>query len=69
MEYSVGRMAKEPTVQVSFRLPEGLLRRLDAYAARMGAELPGIEFGRADAVKSLLTRALDQVDARPRGSR
>ena len=59
-------MAKEPTTpttQVAFRLPDPLIERLDKHVKRMNADNPGLEFSRADAVRSLLTRALDAVDA------
>lgn len=55
-------MAKEPTTQVAFRLPDGLLKRLDRHVERMNAENPGLEFSRADAVRSLLTRSLDAIE-------
>ena len=55
-------MAKEPTTQVAFRLPDSLIARLDRHVERMGKEHPGLDFTRADAVRSLLTRALDQIE-------
>ena len=55
-------MAKEPTTQVAFRLPDSLIARLDRHVERMGKEHPGLDFSRADAVRSLLTRALDQIE-------
>ena len=55
-------MAKEPTTQVAFRLPDSLIARLDRHVERMGKEHPGLDFIRADAVRSLLTRALDQIE-------
>jgi hypothetical protein len=55
-------MAKEPTTQVAFRLPDSLLARLDRHVERMSKEHPGLDFSRADAVRSLLTRALDQIE-------
>ena len=57
-------MPKEPTTQVAFRLPDNLIKRLDRHVARMGSENPGLDFTRVDAVRSLLTRALDEVEAR-----
>jgi len=63
------QMAKEPTTQVAFRLPDGLIARLDRHTERMTKENPGLEFSRADAVRSLLTRALDQVEGTKRGAR
>jgi hypothetical protein len=41
--------------QVTVRLPPPLLRRLDAYAAKLDAERPGSTHGRSDALKVLLT--------------
>ncbi|MDQ3298953.1 MAG: ribbon-helix-helix domain-containing protein [Myxococcota bacterium] len=55
-------MAKESTTQVAFRLPDSLIERLDRHVKRMDAENPGLEFNRADAVRSLLTRALDTLE-------
>lgn len=55
-------MANEPTKQVAFRLPESLVERLDGYAAELSRAQPGIEFTRADAVRLLLTRALDSAE-------
>jgi len=51
----------EPTQQVAFRLPVSLVESLDAYAKQMSKEQPGIDFTRADAVRVLLTRALDST--------
>jgi len=59
-------MAKDKadkTIQVAFRLPPNLLDRLDRHVVRMNAENPGLEFSRADAVRSLLTRSLDALEA------
>jgi hypothetical protein len=39
-----------------------LIARLDRHVERMGQEHPGLDFTRADAVRSLLTRALDQIE-------
>ena len=49
------------TVQVGFRLPADLVKRIDAYAGRLSSENPGLEVTRALAVKALLTQALDAV--------
>jgi hypothetical protein len=56
-------MGREPTTQVAFRLPDSLLKRVDAHVKRMEAELPGLTFTRVDAVRSLLTGALDEIEA------
>lgn len=46
--------------QLVVRLPSALVERVDAFAERMRAELPGTRFARAEAVRVLLSRALDQ---------
>ncbi len=46
--------------QLVVRLPAGLVERVDQFAERMRAELPGSRFARAEAVRVLLTRALNQ---------
>lgn len=46
--------------QLVVRLPAALVRRVDEFAERMRGELPGTRFARAEAVRVLLTRALDQ---------
>jgi hypothetical protein len=51
------------TVQVAFRLDEDLVKRLDKYAKQMEHEMPGFKVSRADAVRLLLIRALDNVEA------
>jgi hypothetical protein len=56
-------MANDPTTQVAFRLPDSLIARLDRHVERMTKEHPGLDFSRADAVRSLLTRALDLSSA------
>ena len=52
------------TKQVAFRLDEKLLRRVDSYAKKMGAATPGLEFSRVDAVRFLLTHALNDLEKR-----
>jgi hypothetical protein len=52
--------------QLVVRLPAALVRRVDQFAERMRNELPGTRFARAEAVRVLLTRALDQGVARPK---
>jgi hypothetical protein len=47
--------------QLVVRLPGTLVGRIDQYAARMRRELPGVRFARAEAVRVLLTRALEQL--------
>ncbi len=48
--------------QQAFRLPESLIDRLNRYAERLRRERPGLEVSRADAVRLLLSRALDQEE-------
>jgi len=52
--------------QLVVRLPAALVRRVDHFAARMRAELPGTRFARAEAVRVLLTRALDAASPKPK---
>ena len=47
--------------QLVVRLPAALVGRVDRFAEHMRATLPGTRFARAEAVRVLLTRALDQV--------
>lgn len=49
--------------QLVVRVPRTLVGRVDRYAATMRRELPGVRFARAEAVRVLLTRALDQLAA------
>jgi hypothetical protein len=53
--------------QLVVRLPGSLVGRVDAFAEHMRGELPGVRFARAEAVRVLLTRALDQL--KPRSAR
>jgi hypothetical protein len=50
--------------QLVVRLPSALVQRVDQFAERMRAELPGTRFARAEAVRVLLTRALNQGQAK-----
>ena len=47
--------------QLVVRLPAALVARVDRFAERLRAELPGTRFARSEAVRVLLTRALDQA--------
>jgi len=55
--------ANERGVQLAFRVPADIVQRLDAHAARLSRDNPGLEFTRTDAVRTLLTRALDEVES------
>lgn len=52
------------TKQTAFRLPPDLIRRLDRLAQRYADERPGLAVTRADVVRILLTRAVDEEEAR-----
>lgn len=49
---------------VAFRLKSDLLERLDQHAVRMEQTNPGLTFSRSDAVRVLLTAALEQAEKR-----
>ena len=51
----------EETQQVGFRMPIALVEKVDAYAARMNVEHPGMSYTRADAARVLITRRLIAV--------
>ena len=54
----------EGTTQVAFRLSDGMIAKLDAYAAWMSDNTPGLSITRADAVRVLLTQALGAAKKR-----
>jgi hypothetical protein len=56
-------VADETLAVVAFRFDAALIRRLDKQAERFSAEL-GTKITRSDAVRMLLTRALDDAEAR-----
>ena len=56
-------MPKEAMTQVAFRLADRLLARVDRHAKRMSKDQRGVVHSRADAVRDLLTRALDTVES------
>ena len=49
---------------IPFRLPIDLVKRLDKHAERIQRAHPGLNVTRADAMRSLLTEALDREEAR-----
>jgi len=53
-----------PMKVIPFRLPADLIKRLDKHAERMQAAQPGLQVTRADALRVLLTEALDREEAR-----
>lgn len=58
-------MAEAGKHQVGFRFDDDLVRRIDIYAGRMGKEMPGLKFTRADAVRVLLEKALADAGLPP----
>lgn len=56
-----------PKALTAFRLPPELIARIDAYAERLQREAPWSNATRADAVRALLTHALDHLE--PSGRR
>jgi hypothetical protein len=57
-----GRPKRPPSAQrvrvLTLRVPEELLRRLDAYTARMQAAQPSLQWSRADVLRMLLDKGL-----------
>lgn len=51
-----------PSRQVTIRLPIELVARLDRHQARLQAANPGLGIKKADTIRVLLTRALDEVE-------
>lgn len=56
------RVAKAAALH-AFRLPEALVRRVDVYTQKLQAETPWASVTRSDAVRALITKALDAVEA------
>lgn len=51
------------TVQIGMRLPVELVKRLDEHIERLQERTPGVSFSRTDAMKALLTKALEQEES------
>tara|TARA_R110002072_G_scaffold166502_2_gene319745 strand:- start:1145 stop:1318 length:174 start_codon:yes stop_codon:yes gene_type:complete len=49
----------DPRTQIAIRVEASLLDRVEAHLKRMREQLPGLKLSRADAIRSLLTQALD----------
>ena len=62
---------REPTQQVGLRVPESLLRRIDAHAERLRKETGLVTLSRTDAALALLVGGLETAErqrkARSRG--
>jgi len=56
-------MADTKTIPV--RMSPGLLAWVDAYVADFNANNPGLEINRTDAIRTLLTRALQASGVKP----
>lgn len=65
----VSLMPTEPTEQVAFRFAVRLIKRIDSHVKRMGRAERGVKFTRADAVRDLVTRALDQIESKEQGAK
>ena len=48
--------------QIVIRLPGALVERVDAHVERLRAEQPGLRITRSDAVRMLLSKALEAVE-------
>jgi hypothetical protein len=49
-------------LQTGIRLPEDMLARIDAFAARMQKEQPGLDVTRAVAMRVLIAKGLETVE-------
>ena len=48
--------------RVAFRWDAALVKRIDKYAERVRADMPGLTFNRSEAVRVLLEKALASVE-------
>jgi hypothetical protein len=62
------RKRGSPMAVLPFRLPKELVKRLDRHAARLNARTPGLRITRSDALRSLLTAALDREEGGDHGN-
>jgi len=46
----------------AFRLENELLSRIDAFAKRLEEQTPGIKLARADAVRAILLKGLEELE-------
>jgi len=54
--------AMTETQQAAFRLPIDLIKHLDRHVKRFQEASPGLNVTRADAVRMLLTKGLDEAE-------
>jgi metal-responsive CopG/Arc/MetJ family transcriptional regulator len=47
--------------QMGLRLPQELIDRLDQYVDKLREELPGVEFTRSDAIRTLIEQGLQKA--------
>jgi len=57
---------ESPARQVYVRLDDATLARIDRFAEHLAAEQPGLKLTRSDAMRVLIYRALDQLEAEGR---
>ena len=65
-------MPQTQDAQLVVRLPQDMLDRVDAFTERMQRELPGSFVRRAEAVRMLLIRGLNEFDkttSKPKGGK
>lgn len=58
---------KDDKVRVAFRWSPDLVKRIDAYAERVRADMPGLAFTQTEAVRVLLEKALALVEEEATG--
>lgn len=61
-------MSEPNLIQTAFRLPVGLVKRVDRYARRL-SEQTGMNVTRADAVRKLLHESLTAEEQKTNGKR
>lgn len=52
---------KQSSILVAFRLPKALVDELDAFAEFLGAQMPGMEPRRADALRMAAIRGMTEI--------
>lgn len=50
--------------QIAIRLSDRLITRIDRHAKRLAKDERGVQFTRTDAIRDLLTRALDAAEGK-----
>ncbi len=57
-------MPVEPMTQIAIRLADRLVSRIDRHAKRLAKDERGVQFTRTDAIRDLLTHALDAAEGK-----